>query len=65
MSGRLIDLTLHLHHQTERAFLVSDTGEESDAVWLPKSRVEQGDEIKPDIYEFTMPLSLATEKGLT
>jgi hypothetical protein len=36
----LTDLTLALHHRTEKAVLVSETGEESKAVWLPLSQVE-------------------------
>lgn len=36
----LVDLTLCLHHRTERAILVSDTGERDDAVWLPLAHVE-------------------------
>jgi len=34
----LIDLALHLHHQTEAAWLLSDTGIRADAKWLPFSR---------------------------
>jgi hypothetical protein len=36
----LLDLTMTLHHQTDGAVLVSETGEEKKAVWLPKSKIE-------------------------
>lgn len=36
----LIDLTLALHHETDRAILVSETGDEKKAKWIPKSQCE-------------------------
>lgn len=60
----LADITLQQHHETERAYLVSDSGERDKAVWIPKSQCERGDKIGPNLYEFTMPQSLAEEKGL-
>ena len=36
----LVDLILFEHHRTPAAVLVSDTGEEKRAVWLPLSQVE-------------------------
>ncbi len=36
----LIDLTLREHHRTKAAILVSDDGEEKNAVWLPLSQIE-------------------------
>lgn len=43
MSRELIDVACQQHHETDRAFLVSDDGERDTAVWLPKSQVERGD----------------------
>jgi hypothetical protein len=40
MKSDLVDLMLTKHHQTEKDVLVSYTGEEAKAVWLPLSRVE-------------------------
>lgn len=40
MKSDLVDLTLVLHAETERAVRVSDTGEDARAVWLPKSQIE-------------------------
>ena len=40
MKSDLTDLTLALHHETALAVLVSETGDEKKAKWLPKSKVE-------------------------
>lgn len=63
--NELIDLTLYLHHETDRAYLVSDTGEEDAAVWVPKSQCEFNAR-KPGsaVCEFTMAEWLAQAKGL-
>jgi len=36
----LTDLTLALHHETEKAVRVSETGDPLKAVWIPKSQCE-------------------------
>jgi hypothetical protein len=64
MSKELIDLTLQLHHETAKAFLVSDDWDEANAVWIPKSQCEQGPAKGKGTYEFTMPEWLAMEKEL-
>lgn len=59
----LVDLTLQLHHETERAILVSDDGDPENAVWLAKSQIE----IEPKgrgTVEVTCPFWLAKERGL-
>lgn len=62
MKSDIIDVTVHLHHQTDKAVLVSDTGDKDDAVWLPLSQIE----IAPDgaVHVVTLPEWLAKEKGL-
>jgi len=42
MSDRpdLLDLTLHIHHQTDLAVRVSDDGNDAKGVWLPLSQIE-------------------------
>lgn len=73
----LVDLTVALHHATDKAVLVSETGEESKAKWLPKSKVEieetgkrlQGVNRRGQIQDFpvvtvTLPEWLALDKGL-
>jgi hypothetical protein len=59
----VVDLTLKLHHETERALLVSDSGDRDDAVWLAKSQIEFT-ETKPGFVEVTLPEWLATERKL-
>lgn len=64
-SKDLIDLTLHVHHETDAAVRVSDTGEEAKAVWLPLSQVEI-EWLDQHHREATIavPLWLAESKGL-
>ena len=65
MSKReLIDVLVRLHHETERAVLVSDTGNRNDAVWLPLSQIEFISGPKPGTIEITLPEWLALSKGL-
>ncbi len=59
----LVDLALVLHHETEKAILVSDDGNREAAKWLPKSQVE----IEPQpggTVIVTLPERVAIEKGL-
>ena len=63
MKSDLVDLTLQVHHETEKAVLVSDTGERERAIWLPKSAVEIERKAK-GIVVVTMPEHIAIEKGL-
>lgn len=64
--SNLVDLEVYLHHETERAVLVSTAGNEKNAVWLPKSRVE----VEPHptgnakFRTLTLPEPLAIEKRL-
>ena len=54
----LVDVAVQKHGETERAWLVSDTGERKDAIWIPKSQAELADGV------LTLPEWLAKEKGL-
>ncbi|RWE63022.1 MAG: hypothetical protein EOS25_28190 [Mesorhizobium sp.] len=63
-SGRsdLIDLTLALHAATSKAVRVSETGDDSKAVWVPLSECEMVK--KPGgLVVVTMPEWLALSKG--
>lgn len=65
MKSNVTDVEVRLHHETEKAVLVSDTGIKADAVWLPKSQIE----ICPSVviegeYTVTLPDWLAEDKGL-
>ncbi len=64
-SGPLFDQTkvaieLHLHRQSALAWLLSKTGMERDAKWLPKSVAVRSDRF-PTV--FTLSRSAALEKG--
>lgn len=54
-SSRLFDVAAELKHETPLAYLLSDGVTEA---WVPKSRVEDNGD-----GTWTMPESLATEKG--
>lgn len=58
----LHDVVLHLHHETDKAILCSETGRREDAFWLPKSQIEF--EAKQGRVEVTLPAWLASEKKL-
>ena len=34
-----VELTLYIHHQTDKAYLVSERNVRDDAFWLPKSEI--------------------------
>jgi len=64
MRSDLIDLSLFLEHETEKAILVHD-GDKKKAVWLPKSACEvERDAARPRFVTVTLPERLAIEKGL-
>lgn len=73
----LCDLDMVLHYETADAIRVSDTGEDSRAIWLPKRHVEfhregkQSDAVRNDgqrtvlpVVNVTMPEWLAKDRGL-
>lgn len=59
----LIDLTLRLHAETDKAILVSDDGDRDKAVWIPKSQAEIEPQAK-GIVIVTVSEWLATDKRL-
>jgi len=60
----LVDLSVHLHFATVKAWLVSDTGDSADAVWIPHSQGELEQDPDGRSYTLTCPEWLAKEKGL-
>lgn len=65
MRSNLVDLSVYIHHETDKALLVSDNGNRDQAVWLPKSVVEiEGDYQVPSVIEITLPEYIAEERGL-
>lgn len=63
MKSDLEDLHVSLHHETEKAVLVSLYGEKDKAVWLPKSQIEIEYD-KPGFAIVTVPEWLLIDKGL-
>lgn len=61
----VIDLDVKVHHATELAVLVSETGDKDDAVWLPLSQIEIDTTENGAETTVTIPEWLADEKGLT
>ena len=63
-----IDLTVHVHRKTQKAYLVSDDGKEASAVWIPISQIieadTEGDAVVGAEITITIPEWLAYEKGL-
>jgi hypothetical protein len=65
MPREVMDLTLHLHAESAKAILVSDTGNRVDAVWLPLSQVEvETHPAHANTVEVVCPVWLAKDKGL-
>lgn len=69
MKSDLIDVDVHLHHETklgnpdEGAFLVSVDGDRKRAIWIPKSLCQIGEK-KGNQVTLTMSEWTATDKGL-
>jgi hypothetical protein len=60
-----IECTLHADPSGALAILVSDDGDEDNAVWLPRSQIEYDrNACRGEIITVTMPEWLATDKGI-
>lgn len=61
---------LYVHHETDSAWKVSECGDEEDAFWLPKEKVDTNmvNMLKNGgggrAYEFEIPQWLAVDRGL-
>ena len=62
-NAALIDMDLCLHYVTKAAIRVSQDGDATKAVWLPRSQIEHVDK-GGSVVAVTMPEWLAKEKGL-
>ena len=56
-------VTMKLHHETDKAYLMSIDGDEDNAVWLPKSKTNIESKGK-NVFEVMLPIWLAAKKGL-
>lgn len=63
MKSDLIDITVQLLHQTNKAVLVTDSAPDK-GVWLPKSKIEIEPADVGGLHVVTMPEWLALDKGL-
>ena len=61
---RLAQVTLAEHHRTDRAILVSDSGDKKLAVWLPLSQITIHSTDDYGIHDIVLPEWLAIDKGL-
>ena len=68
MSPKIIDLELYCFHETGAAYLVSVELDRKEAIWLPKSLCERGDEVRQvkgiGLYEFQIEEWIAIDKEL-
>jgi hypothetical protein len=65
MKSSLYDIEVYIHHQTEKAWLVSLEGETK--VWIPKSQGEMEQKLTSGLHPvwiLTAPEPLLIEKGL-
>jgi hypothetical protein len=58
-----VALALVLHDQTDKAWLLSETGRDVDAHWAPKSQCKRGEGRDENVW--TMPAWLAADRGWT
>jgi hypothetical protein len=63
MRKSLYDLECVIHHETEKAWLVSTDGVRDNAVWLPKSACEV-ERHYAKLATLTAPEQLLIDKGL-
>ncbi|ACL59944.1 hypothetical protein [Methylobacterium nodulans] len=64
MRSDLVDVTVRLHHETNRAVLGSTDGDREKAVWIPKSACEIEPGAGKATHTLTLPERVAIEKGL-
>ncbi|HGG04767.1 MAG TPA: hypothetical protein ENK28_04860 [Aliiroseovarius sp.] len=62
--NRLTDIEVWQHHKTDAAVLVSTTGDNADAVWIPLSQCEIQLHENGKVWVLTLPKWLAEEKEL-
>ena len=59
----LIEIEMQMHSHTQKAILVSDDGNDDNAVWLPVSQIQTRDKGGARMI-VTMPEWLAMKEGL-
>ena len=64
MDPEAMDFCMFVHHETDKAICASDTGEQKDAKWFPRSQIEVICDPGSREAIISMPMWLAKEKGL-
>lgn len=66
MKSDLHDVEVYLHHETDKAWLISRDGKRDGAVWMPKSQAEldRDPRARKPSYTLTAPEQILTDKGL-
>ena len=62
-SDQLIEIEMQMHSHTQKAILVSDDGNDDNAVWLPVSQIQTRSKGGARMI-VTMPEWLAMKEGL-
>ena len=62
-NSELIEIEMQMHSSTQKAILVSDDGNDDNAVWLPLSQIQTRQKGGARMI-VTMPEWLATKEGL-
>lgn len=60
----IVEVTVALHRYTDKAYFVSDDGNQKKAVWIPVSQIEAERDLGDGMYELSLPEWLAYDKGL-
>ena len=60
----IIEVTVQLHAESEKAVRVSDDGESENAVQIPRSQIEAQQDLGNGVIELSLPERLALDKGL-
>ena len=60
----IVEVTVQLHAESEKAVRVSNDGESKSAVWIPKSQIEAQQDLGNGVIELSLPEWLALDKGL-
>jgi hypothetical protein len=63
-SNDLVEVEVYKHHATDKAIKVSLDGEDSNAVFVPISKIEEMKPKSHGILMITLPEWMAIEKGL-
>jgi hypothetical protein len=64
MGSNMIEFVMKIHRETEKAFLLSDDGDEKKAIWLPKSQVNVLEEMADEHVRIEVPEWLAQKQNL-